>query len=267
MPFDPAPTPPASGRVRGGRCCWRAVPPWRWCWPRRSAADRAKPPTRTSPSRFRRRPRSRCRASRRWSSACCRRWSTSRCSSATKRRRKPTSRPTRATRVAGRPVRDPFDELLRRFFENSGTNNGTPQAKRQVMALGSGFIIDPDGVHRHQQSRGRPREKGDGDPAGQQPSYGQDHRTRREDRPGAAQDRQQEQAALCHLGRQRPGESRRLGRRGRQPVRARRHRDGRDRLGAAAATSTRAPTTISSRSTRRSTAAIPAGRPSTCRAR
>ena len=35
----------------------------------------------------------------------------------------------------------PFDEFLRRFFEN----NGMPQTKRQVMALGSGFIIDPAG--------------------------------------------------------------------------------------------------------------------------
>ncbi len=35
----------------------------------------------------------------------------------------------------------PFDELLRRFFEN----RGQPQVHRKVMALGSGFIIDPGG--------------------------------------------------------------------------------------------------------------------------
>src|SRR3954451_22000805 len=35
----------------------------------------------------------------------------------------------------------PFDDLLKRFFEN----RGTPQAGREVMALGSGFIIDPAG--------------------------------------------------------------------------------------------------------------------------
>jgi serine protease Do len=35
----------------------------------------------------------------------------------------------------------PFDQFLHRFFEN----NGTPQLKREVMALGSGFIIDPTG--------------------------------------------------------------------------------------------------------------------------
>jgi len=35
----------------------------------------------------------------------------------------------------------PFDDLLKRFFEN----RGMPQTGREVMALGSGFIIDPAG--------------------------------------------------------------------------------------------------------------------------
>jgi serine protease Do len=35
----------------------------------------------------------------------------------------------------------PFDELLRRFFEN----RGQLQPGREAMALGSGFIIDPSG--------------------------------------------------------------------------------------------------------------------------
>jgi serine protease Do len=35
----------------------------------------------------------------------------------------------------------PFDELMRRFFEN----RGMPQVGREVVALGSGFIIDPTG--------------------------------------------------------------------------------------------------------------------------
>ena len=35
----------------------------------------------------------------------------------------------------------PFDDLLKRFFEN----RGMPHAGREVMALGSGFIIDPSG--------------------------------------------------------------------------------------------------------------------------
>jgi serine protease Do len=35
----------------------------------------------------------------------------------------------------------PFDQFLRRYFEN----RGLPQFQQQVMALGSGFIIDPSG--------------------------------------------------------------------------------------------------------------------------
>src|SRR5262249_28725262 len=35
----------------------------------------------------------------------------------------------------------PFDDLLKRFFEN----RGMPQTGREVTALGSGFIIDPSG--------------------------------------------------------------------------------------------------------------------------
>src|SRR5712691_9100984 len=35
----------------------------------------------------------------------------------------------------------PFDELLKRFFEN----RGTPQPGREAVALGSGFIVDPAG--------------------------------------------------------------------------------------------------------------------------
>ena len=36
----------------------------------------------------------------------------------------------------------PFDQFLRRFFDN----RGLPQMHREVMALGSGFIIDPSGL-------------------------------------------------------------------------------------------------------------------------
>jgi len=42
----------------------------------------------------------------------------------------------------------PFEDLLRRFFENRGTpneNRGLPNTGREAMALGSGFIIDPAG--------------------------------------------------------------------------------------------------------------------------
>ena len=47
----------------------------------------------------------------------------------------------------------------------------------------------------------------------------------------SAQDRHEGETAVRHLGRQRSGQGRRLGRRGRQSVRARRHGDRRHRLG------------------------------------
>src|SRR5205814_1759516 len=39
----------------------------------------------------------------------------------------------------------PFDDLLRRFFENRGNPNPGSNPGREVVALGSGFIIDPSG--------------------------------------------------------------------------------------------------------------------------
>jgi len=39
----------------------------------------------------------------------------------------------------------PFDDLLRRFFENRGMPNPGSNSGREVVALGSGFIIDPSG--------------------------------------------------------------------------------------------------------------------------
>ena len=39
------------------------------------------------------------------------------------------------------PSASPFEEFLKRFFEN----RGMPNTGREAMALGSGFIIDPDG--------------------------------------------------------------------------------------------------------------------------
>src|SRR5579863_5855042 len=42
----------------------------------------------------------------------------------------------------------PFDQYLRRFFQNQGINPQTPapSERQQVTALGSGFIIDPSGL-------------------------------------------------------------------------------------------------------------------------
>jgi serine protease Do len=42
----------------------------------------------------------------------------------------------------GQGSSSPFDEFLHKFFEN----RGMPHAGREVMALGSGFIIDPSGL-------------------------------------------------------------------------------------------------------------------------
>jgi len=51
-----------------------------------------------------------------------------------------TAMPDRSAEEPGLPG-SPFDELLRRFFEN----RGQPHPGREAMALGSGFIIDPGG--------------------------------------------------------------------------------------------------------------------------
>jgi serine protease Do len=51
----------------------------------------------------------------------------------------------------GIPQGSPFDEFLKKFFEDRGINPGNPgrsvpQPRAQRMALGSGFIIDPSGL-------------------------------------------------------------------------------------------------------------------------
>jgi len=48
----------------------------------------------------------------------------------------------------GIPQGSPFDEFLKKFFEDRGINPGkpVPQQRAQRMALGSGFIIDPSGI-------------------------------------------------------------------------------------------------------------------------
>ncbi|HXP77078.1 MAG TPA: DegQ family serine endoprotease [Stellaceae bacterium] len=48
----------------------------------------------------------------------------------------------------GLPQGSPFDEFLKKFFEDRGINPGhpIPQPRAQRMALGSGFIIDPSGL-------------------------------------------------------------------------------------------------------------------------
>ncbi len=50
--------------------------------------------------------------------------------------------------VPGGSQNSPFDEFLKKFFEDRGINPGRPlpQPRAQRMALGSGFIIDPSGL-------------------------------------------------------------------------------------------------------------------------
>jgi len=48
----------------------------------------------------------------------------------------------------GIPEGSPFDQFLKKFFEDRGINPGRPipQPRAQRMALGSGFIVDPSGL-------------------------------------------------------------------------------------------------------------------------
>ncbi|HLZ64843.1 MAG TPA: DegQ family serine endoprotease [Aliidongia sp.] len=47
--------------------------------------------------------------------------------------------------VQGMPGGTPFDDMLRHFFEQQRPGRPAPGPQRQMMALGSGFIIDPSG--------------------------------------------------------------------------------------------------------------------------
>jgi len=46
----------------------------------------------------------------------------------------------------GMPGGTPFDDMMRRFFEQQQPGRQAPGPKPQMMALGSGFIIDPSGL-------------------------------------------------------------------------------------------------------------------------
>ena len=140
----------------------------------------------------------------------------------------------------------PFDEMLRRFFDQQNPGGGEghafpqmPEGQAQRIALGSGFIVDAVGLRRDQQPRRRRRRQGRGHPAGQDQILGKDRRPRPQDRSRGAQDRRRQAAALRHFRRQQRRPGRRLGDRGRQSVRARRHGDDRASSRRAAATSTR----------------------------
>ncbi len=130
----------------------------------------------------------------------------------------------------------PFDEMLRRFFDQQNPGGGHPfpqmpgpgPADRARLRLYRRSLR----LHRDQQPRGRRCRKGAGHPSGQDQIYGQDRRPRPQDRPRGSEDQGRSTAALCHLRRQQRRPGRRLGDGGGQSVRARRYGDDRDHLGA-----------------------------------
>ena len=133
----------------------------------------------------------------------------------------------------------PFEDFMRRFFDRNGDDDSAtpgpfsegPNSEGpgdgsgvKRIALGSGFIIDPSGIHRDQQPRRRQILEGRGRIAGQQPLSGARARPRPAHRHRGAEDQRGQEAALCRVWRQQRVAGRRLGHRGRQPVRARRQR-------------------------------------------
>ena len=126
-----------------------------------------------------------------------------------------------------RPGGLPFEDFLRRFFDK----RGMPETGREFVGLGSGFIVDPQGyivTNNHVVSKAEKITVILQDNSRHEAKIiGRDEKTDlaliKIDVEG--------KAAVRHLGRQRSGQGRRLGRRGRQSVRARRHGDRRHRLG------------------------------------
>ena len=130
--------------------------------------------------------------------------------------------------MPGMPHLQPGDPL-ERFFRQFGQI--PRQQPRTGQALGSGFIISSDGYvvtnnHVVENATDVTVTMDDGKTA---PANGR--RDRSQDRPRPAQDQGRRQLSLCRVFLADPA-CRRLGDRGRQSVRPRRHGDGRHRLGA-----------------------------------
>ena len=168
----------------------------------------------------------------------------------------------------------PFDELLRRFFQQQNPGGGehhqfpqTPGGEAHRIALGSGFIVDPSGyvvTNNHVVGDAgkvevilQDKTKYTAKIVGRDPKTDLAVLKIKADKP----------LPYVSFRRQQRRPGRRLGDGGRQSLRARRDGDDRDHLGARPRHQRRARTTTSCRSTRRSTAAIPAARPSTSKAR
>ena len=159
----------------------------------------------------------------------------------------------------------PFEEFFKEFFDQDKQQQ--EQQPRRSFSLGSGFVVDAAGfvvTNNHVIA--------DADEITVIFSDDSEYPakligTRHQDRSGAAQDRGRQAVPVRGVGGQRPGPGRRLDDRDRQPVRPRLAPSPPASSRRAVATSGPGPTTISSRSTRRSTAATPAARasPSTAR--
>ena len=157
-----------------------------------------------------------------------------------------------------------LDDFFRDFFGDKG---GDPSTGPRAASLGSGFIIDPSGLivtNNHVIANAEQITVTLSDDTSLQAQViGRDSVT------DLALLKVEPKAPLpaASWGDSSEGAGRRLGARDRQPVRAWRLGHRRHHLGDARATSIPAPMTTICRPTRRSTAAIPAGRCSICRAR
>ncbi len=138
---------------------------------------------------------------------------------------------------------------------------------RKATSLGSGFIIDPVGLHRHQQPRHRRCRRDHRHPARQHQSEGGGGRPRHQDRCRGAQGQDRQAARPRSTGATATRRASAIGcwRSATRSGSAAASPPASCRRGSA--TSIPAPTTIFCRPTPRSTAAIPAGRCSTWTAR
>ena len=137
---------------------------------------------------------------------------------------------------AALPARQPVRPLLQAVRHARRPGRRAMRRRRAIPAShdhGAGLRLLHLGrrLHRHQQPRRRPRDRSDGDHLRRQDARRQGDRHRRQDRPRAAEGHGLGNLSVREV-RAPHAARRRLGDRGRQPVRPRRHGDRRHRLGA-----------------------------------
>ena len=200
-----------------------------------------------------------------WPKSCCLRWSTS-------RPPRPSSRSAQARAIERAdvpqfPPGSPFEEFFKDFFEQEPARRppAGPAAQGDLARLG--LYHRCRRLRRHQQPRDRRRRRDHRDPARRHPPEGRGRRPRHQDRHRRAEGQDRQAAGCRDLGRQRRSRGSATGcwRSATRSGSAAASRPASCRPGSA--TSIPAPTTISCRPTPRSTAAIPAGRCSTWKAR